>query len=257
VIVVFPDWWSHTINSLSNGPDSALWLLTQIYANRSVSLWKIPETLAWLNSTLQSAASEMNSIPRIGPAAFSVAGPSFVKSVVRHAIVSDLKPLAPFIGSILSALGSQEGYDIVQPEGEGVTVYDDQYFSTASAETAKKRREGLSGGQQRRRERIEVDPIEFLEGLERVLAFDVDERTRNEVLGALQQGNGASIVRILEVRTGFAPEAGFSRSFCSAGFVNIQNLPSSSQMQRRTCASQLHKDLGRYLLRQMLLLDLS
>jgi hypothetical protein len=188
------------MNSLSTEPDSALWLLTQIYANRSVSLWKIPETLAWLNSTLQSSASEMKSIPRAGPAAFSVAGPSFVKSVVRHAIVSDLKPLAPFIGSILSALGPQEGYDIVRPDGEGVTAYDEQYFSTASAKTAKKRREGPSGGRRRGRDEVEVDPFQLLDVLERALTFDADigERGRNEILGLMQQGNG---VRVLEVRT--------------------------------------------------------
>jgi Transcriptional repressor TCF25 len=266
VIVVSPDWWSHTMNSFSNGLDSALWLLTQTYANRSVSLWKIPETLAWLNSTLQAAASEMKSTPRAGLAAFSVVAPSFLRSVIRHAIVSDLKPLAPFIGSILSALGPQEGYDVMQPEGEGVTVYDDEYFSTASAETAKRRREGLSGGRRGgRNDTIEIDLVEFLEMLEAVLALGIDEPRRNETLGALQEGNGAGVVRQLEVRfypSGLFPrQVCFSHSFCSAGFVNIPTSLSNSQTRQHTYASQLHKDLGRYMLWRRtlprLLLDLS
>ncbi|CAG8643256.1 12115_t:CDS:10, partial [Acaulospora colombiana] len=52
-------------------------------------------------------------------------------SVARHATVSDLKPLGPFIGSLTAAVGTQEPYDIFPPQGEGVTTYDEQYFSTA------------------------------------------------------------------------------------------------------------------------------
>ncbi|CCA72455.1 hypothetical protein PIIN_06391 [Serendipita indica DSM 11827] len=186
----------------SNGMNSAYSLLSQVYAHRSVSLWKIPETLAWLNSTIQDIHKE------IRPQTFSSEkGPrveAFIDSVLRHAIVSDMKPLAPFVGSLIASLGPQEPYDIVPPKGPGVTLYNDAYFASASAETARKRREGLAaragGGGGRRRgqgDRIEVDPIEFLQMLEAVLTFEAGER-REEILGALQQGPGQNVVRQLE-----------------------------------------------------------
>jgi hypothetical protein len=128
----------------------------------------------------------------------------FVKSVIRHAIVSDLKPLATFVGSLHALHGPQDGYDIVPPPGEGVTTYDEAYFSIASAETAKRRRDGQAAGQRRGRrgqhDRIEIDPTEFLQMLEDVLSVDMEAERRDEVLRALQEGPGANVVVQLEVR---------------------------------------------------------
>ena len=116
-----------------------------------------------------------------------------------------MKPLAPFVGSLIAVLGPQEPYDTVPPKGPGVTLYNDAYLAVASAETARKRREGLAaraGGTGGRRRvqggGIEVDPIEFLQMLEAVLTFEAGER-RDEILGALQQGPGQNVVRQLEV----------------------------------------------------------
>lgn len=116
-----------------------------------------------------------------------------------------MKPLASFVGSLHALHGPQDGYDIVPPQGEGVTVYNEAYFATANAETARKRREGGPAGQRRgrgrgdRNERIEIDPTEFLQMLEDVLAFDMEPQRRDNVLRALQDGPGATVVTQLEV----------------------------------------------------------
>ncbi|KIM32756.1 hypothetical protein M408DRAFT_186122 [Serendipita vermifera MAFF 305830] len=188
----------------SNEQRSALWLMSLVYANRSISLWKIPETLTWLTTTVQSLDGVQ---PSKSLALFSNLGDadSFVQSVIRHAIVSDMKPLAPFIGSLHALHGPQQGFDIVPPLGDGVTMYDEAYFSSANPETAKKRRDGRAAGQRRGRgrggeQRIEVDPTEFLQMLEDILAVDMEHQRRDDVLRALQDGPGANVVVQLEVR---------------------------------------------------------
>ena len=199
-----------TASSSSDEPRSAFWLLSLIYANRSISLWKIPETLAWLSTTVQSIDTLQSSNR---PSLFSNSNDAdaIIKSIIRHAIVSDMKPLAPFVGSLHALHGPQDGYDIVPPKGEGVTVYDEAYFSTANAETAKKRREGRTAGQRRGRgrggqnERIEIDPTEFLQMLEDVLAFEMEPQRRDDVLRALQEGPGANVVLQLEVMFQICP----------------------------------------------------
>ena len=113
-----------------------------------------------------------------------------------------MKPLATFVGSLHALYGPQDGYDIVPPQGDGVTTYDETYFSTASAETAKKRRDGRVAGQRRGRrgqgERIEIDPAEFLQMLEDLLTFGAEE-ARDELLGTLQDGPGAHVAAQMEV----------------------------------------------------------
>jgi hypothetical protein len=162
--------------------------------------------LAWLNATVQSVNFPPKSSSNYQTLhSNSIDADRFVKSVIRHAIVSDLKPLAIFVGSLHALHGPQDGYDIVPPQGEGVTTYDEVYFSMANAETAKRRRDGQAAGGRggRRREqneRIEIDPTEFLQMLEDVLGAGAEAARRDDVLRALQDGPGATVVVQLEVR---------------------------------------------------------
>ncbi|KAG8786089.1 hypothetical protein FRC20_008568 [Serendipita sp. 405] len=180
---------------------SAISLLCKIYAHRSVSLWKIPENLSWLNSTLKSVSAEIKS--NNGYSKYSLGDTtSSIDAIVRHAIVSDLKPLAPFVGSILATIGPQEVYDIVTPKAPGTTVYDEQYFSLANAESAKKRREAQNPNQRRgrtaRNDGIQVDPVEFLQMLEEIFVLDPDDQRRQQILRALGDPPGSEVVRQLE-----------------------------------------------------------
>ncbi|KAG8832450.1 hypothetical protein FRC17_001323 [Serendipita sp. 399] len=192
----------------SYSSSSAISLLCQIYAHRSVSLWKIPENLSWLNATLQSVATQIK--PTTDPDKHSLGdSTSFVDAVIRHAIVSDLKALSPFIGSILASIGPQEAYDIVTPKVPGTTVYDVEYLSLANAESARKRREAQTQGQGRRGARNNtagVDPVEFLQGLEALLTLEPGDRTREQLLRGLQDQRSNGIVRQMERWTRAHPE---------------------------------------------------
>jgi hypothetical protein len=170
---------------------------------------------------------------------------TFTRSVVRHATVSDLKPLGPFIGSLTAATGPQEGYDIFPPQGEGVTVYDERYFSTASADTAKKRREAMAGGRRgraRQQEGIGIDPVHFLQTLEVIFGLPEDDRQRNEVLAFLQSPEGSGAVRQLEVRT----NSGKRKLYLIYLFVEMgpttyrvhQPVPKCQDLSLSTCKSE-------------------
>lgn len=200
-----------TRRSPSDEANSTLWLLAQIYAHRSVSLWKIPETLAWLNQIVREVSQDVRantgSTFRNRSSLFAhLQGSRWRTTILRHANIADIKALAPFLGSILAHFGSQDAYDPFPPEGDGVTYYNEAYLSQASADTAKKRQQQQQQQQQpggRRRRggagMVDIDPIDILQTLEAILSLDMDADRRAQMLGVLQEGHGATIVRQLEV----------------------------------------------------------
>ncbi len=112
-----------------------------------------------------------------------------IKAFVRHAIVSDIKVLIPFMGPLMASAG-QYSYDPVPPLDPYTTSYDDDYFSSASPEPgrgkAAERAAAAQGGQQRGAERIEIDPVGFLEMLEGELQGP-DHEVRARLLNALTE----------------------------------------------------------------------
>lgn len=111
-----------------------------------------------------------------------------IKTFVRHAIVSDIKVLIPFMGPLTASAG-QYSYDPVPPLDPYTTSYDDDYFSSASPEPgrgkAAERAAAAQAGRQRV-ERIEIDPIGFLEMLEGELQGP-DHEVRARLLNALTE----------------------------------------------------------------------
>jgi hypothetical protein len=87
---------------------------------------------------------------------------------VRHAIASDIKVLAPFMGPLTASAG-QYSYDPVPPMEPNTTSYDDDYFNSAAPDPGRGKtaeRAAAAGTGQRRVERMEIDPVEFMETLE-------------------------------------------------------------------------------------------
>jgi len=99
---------------------------------------------------------------------------------VRHAIVSDIKVLVPFMGPLTASAG-QYSYDPVPPMDPYTTSYDDGYFNGAAPDPgrgkAAERAAAARTGRRRGGERVEIDPIEFMEMLEGALQGpDNDDR---------------------------------------------------------------------------------
>ena len=88
---------------------------------------------------------------------------------MRHAIVSDIKVLAPFIGPLTASAG-QYSYDPVPPVEPYASSYDEAYFSSAAPDPgrgkAAERAAAARTGRRRGGERMEIDPVEFLGILE-------------------------------------------------------------------------------------------
>lgn len=67
-----------------------------------------------------------------------------------------------------------------------MTRYDDAYFAVANAETAKKRRDGLTRNRRRgggaRNGEVAMDPLDFLQVLDNILDFGPDDPQRNRLL---------------------------------------------------------------------------
>lgn len=95
-----------------------------------------------------------------------------IKNFVRHAIVSDIKVLVPFMGP-LTATAGQYSYDPVPPLDPDTTSYDDAYFGSAAPDPgrgkAAERAAAARTGRRRGVERLEIDPVEFLAMLEGAL----------------------------------------------------------------------------------------
>lgn len=134
-----------------------------------------------------------------------------IKNFVRHAIVSDMKVLIPFMGPLTASAG-QFNYDPVPPMDPYTTSYDDDYFSSASPEPgrgkAAERAAATRAGRRRGIERIE--PVEFLEMLEGELQGP-DHGVRARLLNALAEPVADAGLRPLEqwVRQNQAIEAQF------------------------------------------------
>jgi len=202
----------------ANGSESTIHLCAHIYANRSISLWKPPETLAWFTRSLQQVAHEIgrstSSHPlRVALVSYINSSPSVIKNFVRHAVVSDIKVLIPFMGPLTASAG-QYSYDQVPPMDPYTTSYDDDYFSSASPEPgrgkAAERAAAARAGRRRGAERIEVDPVGFLEMLEGELQGP-DHEVRARLLNALTEPMADMGLRPLEqwVRQNQAIEAQF------------------------------------------------
>lgn len=92
-----------------------------------------------------------------------------IKNFVRHAIVSDIKLLIPFMGPLMASMG-QYSYDPVPPVDPRTTSYDDDYLSSAAPDPgrgkAAERAAATRTGRRRGGERMEIDPVEFLAMLE-------------------------------------------------------------------------------------------
>jgi hypothetical protein len=92
-----------------------------------------------------------------------------IKNFVRHAIVSDMKMLIPFMGPLMASMG-QYSYDPVPPVDPRTTSYDDDYLSSAAPDPgrgkAAERAAATRTGRRRGGERMEIDPVEFLAMLE-------------------------------------------------------------------------------------------
>jgi hypothetical protein len=136
-----------------------------------------------------------------------------IKNFVRHAIVSDIKMLIPFMGPLTASAG-QYSYDPVPPMDPYTTSYDDDYFNSASPEPgrgkAAERAAAARTGRQRGVERIEIDPVGFLEMLEEQLQGP-DHEVRARLLNALTEPMADVGLRPLEqwVRQNQAIEAQF------------------------------------------------
>ena len=136
-----------------------------------------------------------------------------VNRFVRHAIVSDIKVLVPFMGPLTASAG-QYSYDPVPPMDPYTTSYDDDYFSSASPEPgrgkAAERAAAAQGGRRRGVERIEIDPVGFLEMLEGELQGP-DPEVRARLLNALTEPMADVGLRPLEqwIRQNQAVEAQF------------------------------------------------
>lgn len=138
--------------------------------------------------------------------------PSVIKNFVRHAIVSDIKVLVPFMGPLMASAG-QYSYDPVPPMGPYTTSYDDDYFNSASPEPGRgKAAERAAAARAGRRgvERVEIDPVGFLEMLEGELQGP-DHEVRARLLNALTEPMADAGLRPLEqwVRQNQAIEAQF------------------------------------------------
>lgn len=103
---------------------------------------------------------------------YITSSPSIIKSFVRHAIVSDIKVLVPFMGPLTASAG-QYSYDPVPPMDPYTTSYDDGYFNDAAPDPgrgkAAERAAAARTGRRRGGERMEIDPIEFMVMLEGAL----------------------------------------------------------------------------------------
>lgn len=115
-------------------PDSFLHLLGQLYVHRSESLFKPPEILEWLQSTVKQAESMLddasNEAVRRGQS-FADGSGLYGKDIIpagilRHLIAADIVQLRPYLPPGLLA-GITNTYDPLPPQGG--TTYDDDYFA--------------------------------------------------------------------------------------------------------------------------------
>jgi hypothetical protein len=135
---------------------------------------------------------------RVALNSYITSSPWVIKNFVRHAIVSDIKALVPFMGPLTASAG-QYSYDPVPPMDPYTTSYDDGYFNGAAPEPGrgKAAERAAAARTARRRERMEIDPIEFMAMLEGALQGP-DNDVRVHLLDGLAEPVADAGLRPLE-----------------------------------------------------------
>lgn len=122
--------------SPSDPAESAVHLLSHLYAHRSVSIWKQPTHIEWMQKTISkiplsqlgggAKPREMKPRPLLsGSLAFFAQGPTL--DLFRHVIITENRSLIGFFSPSMVNHTTMHAYDPVPP-ASSVTNYDDAYF---------------------------------------------------------------------------------------------------------------------------------
>ncbi|KAG8855858.1 hypothetical protein FRB96_006680 [Tulasnella sp. 330] len=115
--------------------ESAIHLLSHLYAIRATSTWKQPTHVEWMQKTIKGLKTRLESIQKTRPLIYTQAlsyfasGPTL--AICRHVIVCDIPSVIGFMkpGTVS---GEMHAYDPL-PSPESITNYDEAYFGPLAA----------------------------------------------------------------------------------------------------------------------------
>lgn len=115
--------------------ESAIHLLSHLYAIRATSTWKQPTHVEWMQKTINGLKPRLESIQKNRPLIYTHAlnyfasGPTL--AICRHVIVCDISSVIGFMkpGTVS---GEMHAYDPLPPP-DSITKYDEAYFGPLAA----------------------------------------------------------------------------------------------------------------------------
>jgi len=134
--------------------ESTLHLLSHIYAQRSFELWKLPEIVDWVQSTIDDTLlSRISSVtPLIREQAIREYALGTPENFVRHVIVAENRSVMTFF-SPNAVPQTMNAYDPVPPL-TALSHYDENYFTASGVNIVPRRPRRRAGGRQEMPEEV-------------------------------------------------------------------------------------------------------